>query len=59
MIVYALYSNYFDGCDFWESIVDLYISKDLAEFAMLKLNASNSDIERQSYFIRNFPVITG
>lgn len=57
MVVYALYDVYFDGCDQWINIVDLYQKLDDAEAAMEKLEQANEDLERQSYYITGLPVL--
>jgi hypothetical protein len=57
MIVYALYSSYDNGCDVWNNLEDLYVSVELAEAALNKLNQANEDVERQSYSVQALPVI--
>ena len=50
MKVYALVSNYFDGCEFWEHIADLYLDFDDALMDQLKLEEDNTD-SAQSWFV--------
>jgi len=57
MIVYALYSSYYNGCEVFNTIVDLYISAELAEAELNKLNQANENLECQSYYVQGLPVI--
>jgi hypothetical protein len=57
MIVYALYSSFDNGCEIWNTIIDLYVSAELAEAELNKLNRTNENLERQSYYVRGLPVI--
>lgn len=43
MKVYALYSNYCDGHEEWEHIIDLYLNFDDALTDQLALEATNTD----------------
>jgi hypothetical protein len=49
--VYILFSNYYDYCENWESIVDIYAEHDDAELAMIELEEANTNTEQQSYYI--------
>lgn len=48
MIVYALYDVYFDGCDSWENIIDLYANEEDAYVTYTKLHNANEN-DKQSY----------
>jgi len=55
MIVYALYSIYFDGCDSWENIIDLYRDPEDAYTEYQKLHNANEN-DSQSYDVRGMAV---
>jgi hypothetical protein len=54
MTVYVLYNIYYDGCNLWETIIDLYANEDHAIMAQIELEQSNSD-NGQSYKV--YPII--
>jgi hypothetical protein len=55
MKVYALVSNYFNGCDFFECIIDLYQEKQNAEDNCLELMCKSSD-PGQDYYVKEMDV---
>ena len=56
MKVYALVSNYFNGCDFFECIIDLYQEKQNAEDNCLELMCKSSD-PGQDYYVKEMDVL--
>ena len=57
MVVYALYDSYFNGCDQWNTLIDVYKKLDDAEEALAKLEQANENLEYQSYYITGLPVL--
>jgi len=55
MKVYALVSNYCDGYDEWEHIIDLYLDFDDALTDQLTLEETNTD-SSQSWTVREMEV---
>lgn len=55
MKVYALVSIYFNQCDFWENIVDLYSNYDDALMEQIVLEQDNTD-SGQSWTVREMSV---
>lgn len=58
--VYILMSSYYNGCDIFESIVDVYADEDVAGLEQLRLEEYNQkpDIweEGQSWFVTTWEV---
>lgn len=55
MKVYALISIYFDQCDFWENIIDLYSNYDDALMQQIVLEQDNTDAD-QSWSVSEMSV---
>lgn len=55
MKVYALVSVYFDQCEFWEHIIDLYLDFDEALMDQITLEETNTD-SGQSWTVREMEV---
>ena len=57
MKVYALYHNYYDYCNSWDTIVQLYKNKDDADFACLLMNDAPHNGETDSWYVEELEVI--
>lgn len=57
MKVYALYHNYYDYCDNWVSLVQLYRSSDDAKIGRLFLEDEPHNKETDSWHVEELVVI--
>lgn len=55
MKVYIVIESYFDGCEYWESILEIYLDEDTALIRCLDLNGDSSG--STSWFVRSHEVL--